>query len=129
LPSEELLGEDTVHDPANSTAGFARRVQSARRLQLARGGKLNSELDGKEIEAACGLDRHCRRLLAQARLKLDLSARGIHRVLRIARTISDLALGDKLYQTGAAETKTGPGNDSIGPVHLAEALQLRRALE
>jgi magnesium chelatase family protein len=119
LPSEELLGEVAGFDPAGSTAGLAGRVRCARERQHARGGKLNSELNGKEIEAACGLDRHCRRLLAQARMKLNLSARGIHRVLRIGRTIADLAL----------EKQTGPGNESIGPAHLAEALQLRRAIE
>ncbi|MEJ0086312.1 MAG: YifB family Mg chelatase-like AAA ATPase [Pseudomonadota bacterium] len=120
LPSEELLGEGAAPDHAGGTAGCARRVRAARELQQARGGKLNSDLNGVEIQQACGLDRYCRRLLAQARMKLNLSARGIHRVLRVARTIADLQ---------EAEMQTGPRNGSIGPVHLAEALQLRRAIE
>jgi len=127
VPSEELLGEATRQDSAACTEGLARRVRAARGLQQARLGKLNADLTGKEIQEACGLDRHCRRLLAQARTKLHLSARGIHRVLRVARTIADLAIVDA--ETPAAEKQTGPRNESIGPVHLAEALQLRRAME
>lgn len=127
LPSEELLGEGTAFDPANSTAGCARRVRSAWELQQVRAGKLNAQLSGNEIEQVCGLDRHCRRLLAQARAKLNLSARAIHRALRVARTIADLEMADQPRR--AAEKQTGPGIESIGPVHLAEALQLRRALE
>jgi magnesium chelatase family protein len=79
---------------------------------LTRAGKLNVELSGDELQLHCGVDRQCRRLLAQAREHLHLSARAIHRALRVARTIADL------------ENETGP----VGPVHLAEALQLRRAL-
>ena len=52
-------------------------------------------------------------LLAQARARLQLSARGVHRVLRVARTIADL-------DESAA---------SLTPAHLAEALQLRRAIK
>jgi predicted ATPase with chaperone activity len=115
-----------VHDVANSTARCAQRVRAARELQQARMGKLNVDLSGKEIQEACGLDRHCRRLLAQARSKLLLSARGIHRVLRVARTIADL---EQTAEIPAPEKQTGPRIQSISPVHLAEALQLRRAVE
>ena len=127
LPSEELLGEGAAFDAANGTAGCARRVRGAWELQQFRGGKLNAHLSGKEIEQACGLDRQCRRLLAQARAKLNLSARAIHRALRVARTIADLEKADPDRST--AQKQTGPGNESIGPVHLAEALQLRRAID
>ncbi|HLA72591.1 MAG TPA: YifB family Mg chelatase-like AAA ATPase [Steroidobacteraceae bacterium] len=126
VPSEELLGEGAVHDVANGTARCAQRVRAARELQQARMGKLNADLSGKEIQEACGLDRHCRRLLAQARSKLLLSARGIHRVLRVARTIADL---EQTAEIPAPEKQTGPRIQSISPVHLAEALQLRRAVE
>jgi magnesium chelatase family protein len=117
ISSEELLG-DTVDRGSLTSDEAARRVRAAQCLQLARAGKLNAELSGKEIQALCGLDRACRRLLAQARAKLQLSARGMHRVLRVARTIADLD-----------ENETGPLDRSIGPQHLAEALQLRRALD
>ena len=62
-----------------------------------------------------------RYLLSQARDKLNLSARALHRVLRVARTIADLDMPDP-------ENETGP-DLAIGPVHLAEALQLRRAID
>ena len=61
------------------------------------------------------VERHCRRsaaaesLLAQAMSRLSLSARGYHRVLKVARTIADLAQGD-----------------SIEPAHVAEAIGYRR---
>jgi predicted ATPase with chaperone activity len=52
-----------------------------------------------------------------------LSARGLHRVLRVARTIADLELAEKQLAGGNGEP--GP----VGPAHLAEALQLRRPIE
>ena len=82
---------------------------------------LNAELGSNEIQVHCLLDRNCRRLLSQARDKLNLSARALHRVLRVARTIADLDMPDP-------ENETGP-DLAIGPVHLAEALQLRRAID
>jgi magnesium chelatase family protein len=112
LASEELLGEVSAGATGTSSACAAERVRTARQLQLTRAGKLNVELTGDELQVHCGVDRQCRRLLAQAREHLHLSARAIHRALRVARTIADL------------ENETGP----VGPVHLAEALQLRRAL-
>jgi magnesium chelatase family protein len=125
VPNEELLGEQGVPDAASNSACAARRVHLARALQMRRGGKLNNELSGSEIQETCRLDRACRLLLTQARAKLALSARGVHRVMRVARTIADLAMAD-LEMTNP-ENRTGPVDGSIGPVHLAEALQLRRA--
>ena len=114
--SEELLGERAPADAALTSVFAAQRVRRTRELQYSRAGKLNVELTGEEIGDFCRLDRACRLLLAQARAKLSLSARGVHRVIRVARTIADIACAD-------LEKETGP----IGPVHLAEALQLRRA--
>ena len=120
LPSDELLGERAPAEAALTTAFAAQRVKRTRELQCSRAGKLNSELSGDEIQDVCKLDRRCRLLLAQARSRLNLSARGVHRVLRVARTIADLAL-----TIANPEKETGP----IGPVHLAEALQLRREIQ
>ena len=110
VPSEELLGEAAPASPLHSSRNAAARVRRARDLQQRRAGKLNAELSGAELEDHCRLDRRCRLLLSQARARLTLSARGVHRVLRIARTIADL------------EEQSGP----VGATHLAEALQLRR---
>ena len=106
---DELLFDGPSTDTCDS-AGAAARVAGARRLQLERAGCLNSELGGREIQKACGLDARGRLLLTQARTRFELSARGTHRVLRVARTIADL------------EAVRG----GISPQHLAEALQLRR---
>ena len=127
VPSEELLGGDSPGvgpgaDAAVHTAGLAARVRAARAVQLRRTGKLNADLTPKETQALCRLDRKCRALLAQARARLQLSARGIHRVLRVARTIADLQSVDD----PEAGSRVGP---EIAPSHLAEALQLRRAVE
>jgi magnesium chelatase family protein len=94
-----------------TTAQAAQCVAAARSRQLARAGKLNAHLTIKEVARDCALGRESTRLLAQGRLRLGLSARGHHRVLRVARTIADFA-----------------GSESIESAHLAEALQLRRAL-
>jgi magnesium chelatase family protein len=127
VPSEELLGDHAPDSAGITTAHAAERVRATRDLQRARSGKLNADLTSSEIQSACRLDRHCRLLLAQARAKLHLSARGIHRVLRVARTIADLELA--ALQCAGSEKKTGQMDGSIRPVHLAEALQLRRAVD
>ncbi|HET9861861.1 MAG TPA: YifB family Mg chelatase-like AAA ATPase [Steroidobacteraceae bacterium] len=111
VPSEELFEEAGARDAVLTSAQAAAQVNAARRVQLARGGKANADLAGREIQEFCRVDRGGRRLLAQARTRLALSARGVHRVLRVARTIADLG--------GAAD---------IDVAHLAEALQLRRAI-
>ena len=112
VPSEELLDERAIPDASTSTAELAQRVRVARELQRRRAGKLNADLASSEIQVVCRLDRRCRTLLSHARAKLELSARGVHRVLRVARTIADLASEEMLQP--------------IEPSHLAEALQLRR---
>jgi magnesium chelatase family protein len=91
----------------------ASQVRAARELQMHRAGKLNVDLAGAELRRVCRLDREARLLLAQLRAKFELSARGVHRVLRVARTIADLE---------AAAPAT------LASRHIAEALQLRRAV-
>jgi magnesium chelatase family protein len=107
---DELLLDAPAQAPGSDTAAAAARVLAARQRQLDRAGRLNSELEGREIQRACKLDAHGRLLMAQARARFELSARGMHRVLRVARTIADLE-----------DVRGG-----ISPRHLAEALQLRR---
>jgi magnesium chelatase family protein len=61
-----------------------------------------------EVRQHCALDETCRSLMRTAMSQLQLSARAYHRILKLARTIADLA-----------------GSENIGPSHLAEALQYR----
>jgi magnesium chelatase family protein len=115
LSSDELLNDAIPGDCEWSTARVSERICRAREVQRARAGMLNVDLSGRDTQKLCRLDRLGRSLLSHARAKLALSARGLHRVLRVARTIADLD----------PQNETGP----IGPVHLAEALQLRRGVE
>ena len=85
------------------------RVEAARSLQMARQGKPNAALGTKEIEQYCQPDDVGLTLLKAAISKLNLSARAYHRILKVARTIADVA-----------------GEANIKPTHIAEAVQYRR---
>src|SRR6187455_2549669 len=98
VSSEELLGEMTATGFSSERA--AARVRLARELQQRRAGKLNAEFSSSELQDHCRLDRQCRLLIAQARERLSLSARAIHRTLRVARTIADLEMTDSGNETG-----------------------------
>lgn len=99
--------------PAEGSAEVAARVAEARRIQTARAGKsgarTNAELDGDALEEFATPDEAGRKLLLQAAQAMRLSARGYTRMLRVARTIADLA-----------------GVETVGRIHVAEALSYRR---
>ncbi|MBI1308581.1 MAG: YifB family Mg chelatase-like AAA ATPase [Proteobacteria bacterium] len=94
------------------SAEVAARVAAARGRQAARFGKAgpvcNAELGGKLLDEFCPLDAESRNVVNAAAERLGLSARGYHRVIRVARTIADLA-----------------GEENIRKPHLAEALAYR----
>ncbi|MDC8760582.1 YifB family Mg chelatase-like AAA ATPase [Janthinobacterium fluminis] len=94
-----------------SSATIARRVALAFEQQLARQGKANQHLSAREIDQHCRLDNSGEQLLRTAMLRLRWSARAYHRVLKVARTIADLAAAP-----------------SIAQAHVGEAIQYRRAL-
>jgi magnesium chelatase family protein len=77
-------------DPGESTAAVRERVVGAREIQARRQGVPNARLTGREIEERSRLDGEGRRLFRDAILRLQLSARAHHRVLKVARTIADL---------------------------------------
>lgn len=91
-----------------SSAVVRQRVEHARQRQLDRGG-VNAQLSGRALEAACALDAASERLITQAIERLGLSARALHRILRVARTIADLA-----------------GDEGLNQGHLVEALGYRK---
>jgi magnesium chelatase family protein len=92
-----------------NSATVAARVAAARMRQLDRAGKTNAALGNREVERDCALDARLHALLDRAVERLGLSARGYHRVLRVARTLADLAASPR-----------------IDAAHLAEAIQYRR---
>jgi magnesium chelatase family protein len=99
--------------PGETTADVARRVADARRVQLDRFGlevptPNNAAMGPEQLRRFCALDPAGRTLLDAAFEKLGLSARAIDRVLKVARTIADLA-----------------GSDAVRASHLAEAIQYR----
>ena len=74
-----------------SSASIRTRVIAARNLALARSGKANSALNAKEVKQICILNEASHELLEKAMTKFGLSHRAYHRILKLARTIADLA--------------------------------------
>ncbi|SNC77054.1 magnesium chelatase family protein [Marinobacter sp. es.048] len=85
-----------------TSATVRERVRAARSRQSERG-YLNAALSGCELQAACRLDQQGERLLTGAMEKLGLSARALHRILRVARTLADLEGCEKLRQSHLVE--------------------------
>jgi magnesium chelatase family protein len=102
LPPESLSVRS--NDAQNENSAMVReRVIAAHDRALARQGFANALLEVAGLRAHCALDESCDRLLQQAANKLGLSARSQHRVLRVARSIADLAASDTIKVSHVAE--------------------------
>ncbi len=82
--------EPAAEASEEASATIRRRVMEARARQLARQGKTNHLLQGRELEQLCALDTPGNALLEAAMNRLGLSARAYHRILKVARTVADL---------------------------------------
>ncbi|MCG5530308.1 YifB family Mg chelatase-like AAA ATPase [Halorhodospira halochloris] len=108
-----LAPHELVQAPvAESSSSVASRVAKARELAIARCGVIVADLDGEQLNHYCHLAKDASELLEQAIDTLGLSPRGLNRLLKVARTIADLA-----------------GRHDIDAAHLAEAINLRRGLD
>ena len=107
LPVNQLHADN--HEEIESSLAVSKRVATARQRQYSRCTQANSQLDNRQVDQYCQLDRENQMLLEQAITRLGLSARAYHRILKVARTIADLA-----------------GENSIGSSHLTEAIAYRR---
>jgi magnesium chelatase family protein len=105
-PRETELLSPSAGEPSSAVR---ERVINARRAQLERQGVMNALLGPREIDRHCETDREGDQLLRHALARMLLSARAYHRVLRVARSIADLA-----------------GKSRIGAEHIAESIQYRR---
>jgi magnesium chelatase family protein len=105
----DLSGIET----GETSAAIREQVQRAREVQLARFDKsskvrCNARMSPRQIKAFCELDSDGEGMLRMARTELNFSARAYDRILKVARTVADLA-----------------GNERIAAEHVAEAIQYR----
>ncbi|MGI9152790.1 MAG: YifB family Mg chelatase-like AAA ATPase [Rubrivivax sp.] len=107
LPAQQLL----AHAPGEPSAQVRSRVVAARQRQQERQGGPNGTQDAARLAEQSPLDAAARSFLLKAAERLGWSGRAVHRVLKVARTIADLA-----------------GTDVISVTHVAEAVQYRRGL-
>ena len=107
LPTQDLL----TMPAGESSNTIAQRVAAAQGIALTRQGCLNAQLGAQDLSTHAALDATAQQFLAQTAEHLGWSARATHRVLKLARSIADLA-----------------DEAAINSRHLAEAVQYRRAL-
>ena len=110
LPFEKMH----TQEPAESSEDIKERVTACRRIQQLRFGsaKTNSEMNLLEIKQHCALGPEEELMLKQAMKRYNFSGRSLHRILKVARTIADLA-----------------SSQTITTTHIAEAVQYRPKTE
>lgn len=101
----------TNAQPGESSAEVLLRVNAARERQYRRQGKTNARLTAAELDEAAHISAEAKESLGQLLEKLSLSARSFHRILRVARTLADLA-----------------GDEEVSRAHMLRAVSFRRAL-
>ena len=106
VPEDDLVGRTSA---AESSAAVRNRVEAAARAQIERQGMSNARLDPGAADEICAPDAAAEALLRAAIGRLGLSARAYHRILKVARTIADLA-----------------GVSRVQSAQVAEAIQYRR---
>jgi magnesium chelatase family protein len=106
---KSMLRPAAEDEKEENSATVRQRVLVAREIQMKRANKANYLLENKEIEVYCKLSDSNYQLLEKAISHLGLSARAYHRILKVARTIADLA-----------------GSEHIQTPHLSEAIGYRR---
>ena len=101
MPFDDLLG---AAPRAETSSAIRARVEAARERQRSRqNGSSNAAVPVKAMRDHCALDDHARSVLAAAVGRLHLSARAHDRILRVARTVADLAAADRISATHVAE--------------------------
>jgi magnesium chelatase family protein len=116
LPAAQLRPDAP---PGESSAKVRDRVESARAIAAQRAGRPNAHMTQAETDACCRLSPADQALLERAIESLQLSARSMHRILRVARTIADLA--------GSADIATAHLTEAIGYRRLDRGQQLQAA--
>ena len=107
LSAAELMQQEA----GESSAAVLERVTAARKIQYGRQGKVNAELSVSELDGKARIQKEAQEALGTMLEKLSLSARSFHRIMRVARTLADLA-----------------GEEEVNKTHVMKAIGFRRAL-
>ncbi|MCU4315703.1 magnesium chelatase family protein [Acinetobacter bereziniae] len=108
LKAQEL--QDTT--PVEDSATVRERVLQAFHFQIQRQGGLNHALSPKQLEKYVVLDETSQKMIEMAQQRLNLSARAYHRILRVSRTIADLAQSEQIQSTHLTEALSYRGTQS-----------------
>jgi magnesium chelatase family protein len=108
VPRVNLSDFDDAALPAESSSTIAARVIRAREIQIARQGRCNARLSDAQITRLCAPSKEAKEILNQAMEQMGFSARSRQRILKLARTIADLA-----------------GDGTVGKSHVSEAIGFR----